>query len=184
MIRIGDNMKKVITIIAVLILVIIQFETKNKEEIIIPKEAIRFRVIANSNEEKDQETKLHVRNNIQTELYNDLVSTNNLEEARKKVNENITKYEKNVQDSLTNIKSDETFKINYGSNYFPKKVYKGVTYKEGYYESLVVTLGNGMGDNWWCVLFPPLCLLEAEESEKSEEVEYKFFIKELIDKYF
>ena len=69
------------------------------------------------------------------------------------------------------------------SNYFPQKEFKGVTYEEGYYESLVVTLGSGSGDNWWCVLFPPLCLLEAEESEK-DDVEYQFFVKELIDKYF
>lgn len=65
-------------------------------------------------------------------------------------------------------------------NYFPEKEYKGVKYDEGYYESLVITLGEGKGKNWWCVLFPPLCLVEAEESDK---VEYKFFIKELIDKY-
>jgi len=48
------------------------------------------------------------------------------------------------------------------------------------YESLLVTLGSGKGDNWWCVLFPPLCLLEAEESDK---IEYKFFVQELIEKY-
>ena len=62
----------------------------------------------------------------------------------------------------------------------PEKEYKGVKYKEGYYESWVITLGEGEGNNWWCVLFPPLCLVEAEEAD---EVEYKFFIKELIDKY-
>ena len=69
-------------------------------------------------------------------------------------------------------------------NYFPKKVYKGVTYEAGNYESLVITLGDGLGKNWWWVMFPPLCLLEAEETEETTEVEYKFFIKELIDKYF
>ncbi|MBO5530582.1 MAG: stage II sporulation protein R [Bacilli bacterium] len=57
-----------------------------------------------------------------------------------------------------------------------------MTYKEGNYESLVVTLGEGKGDNFWCVLFPPLCLLEAEDNSSSE-IEYKFFVKELIDKY-
>ena len=56
-----------------------------------------------------------------------------------------------------------------------------IKYKEGNYESLVVTLGDGSGDNFWCVLFPPLCLLEAEDT--NNEVEYKFFVKELIDKY-
>ena len=63
---------------------------------------------------------------------------------------------------------------------FPKKVYKGKTYQPNNYESLVITLGEGDGENWWCVLFPPLCLLEAEESE--EEVEYNFFFKTILDK--
>ena len=71
--------------------------------------------------------------------------------------------------------------INFGLNYFPKKVYKGVTYEQGDYESLVITIGSGQGDNWWCVLFPPLCLLEAEENT---EVEYKFKVLELLDKIF
>ena len=65
-------------------------------------------------------------------------------------------------------------------NYFPEKEYKGTIYEEGEYESLLITLGSGEGNNWWCVLFPPLCLIEAEESE---EVEYSFFIKELFEKY-
>ena len=80
-----------------------------------------------------------------------------------------------------NIK--ENYTINYGSNYFPEKEYKGVKYEEGEYESLVVTLGDGAGENFWCVLFPPLCLLEGEENEK-DNIEYSSFIKEVIDKYF
>ena len=167
MMKTGDRMKKWIFVIMVII--IVGIINNKSEEVIIPKEAIRFRVIANSNEEEDQETKMFVRDNIQKHLYEDLKTTNNVEEAREKVNENMNKYNEIVKESLDKIDNKET--------------YKGVTYKEGYYESLVVTLGNGMGDNWWCVLFPPLCLLEVEES-KTEEVEYKFFIKELIDKYF
>ena len=73
------------------------------------------------------------------------------------------------------------FKINYGTNYFPEKIYKGVKYEAGEYESMVVKIGSGSGDNYWCVLFPPLCLMEAEETD---DVEYKFFIKEIIDKIF
>lgn len=169
-------------IFVIMTIIIVGIINNKSEEVIIPKEAIRFRVIANSNTEEDQKTKMFVRDNIQQHLYEDLVTTSSIEEAREKVNNNIQKYEGIVKESLTNINSKEMYKINYGNNYFPEKTYKGVTYKEGYYESLVVTLGNGMGDNWWCVLFPPLCLLEAEEND-TKEVEYKFFIKELIDKY-
>ena len=73
------------------------------------------------------------------------------------------------------------FDINFGLNYFPKKEFKGIIYNEGYYESVVVTLGEGLGDNWWCVLFPPLCMIEAQESTN---VEYTTVVKEVINKYF
>lgn len=175
-------MKKVIIIVALFVGV---FYMSHKEtEVIIPKEAIRFRVIANSNSSKDQQNKLIVRDSIQKQMTDDLTSTKNIEEARILIASNLNKYNNLIEKTLqeNNINSD--FNINYGMNYFPKKVYKGVTYEAGNYESLVITLGDGLGKNWWCVMFPPLCLLEAEETEETTEVEYKFFIKELIDKYF
>ena len=55
-------------------------------------------------------------------------------------------------------------------------------YPEGNYESLVITLGFGLGDNWWCVLFPPLCLLEAEEEEVST-ANYTFYVREVLEKF-
>ena len=175
-------MKKVIIIVALFVGI---FYMSHKEtEVIIPKEAIRFRVLANSNSSKDQQNKLIVRDSIQKQMTDDLTSTKNIEEARILIASNLNKYNNLIEKTLqeNNINSD--FNINYGMNYFPKKVYKGVTYEAGNYESLVITLGDGLGKNWWCVMFPPLCLLEAEETEETTEVEYKFFIKELIDKYF
>ena len=73
------------------------------------------------------------------------------------------------------------FEVKFGYNYFPVKEYKGIKYDEGYYESLVVSIGEAKGDNWWCVLFPPLCLLESEENS---DVEYRFFVQELLNKIF
>ena len=75
---------------------------------------------------------------------------------------------------------EQTFSINYGLNYFPEKNYKGVRYEEGNYESLVVTIGKGKGSNFWCVLFPPLCNLEVDNTE---DVTYKFKVKEIIDSF-
>lgn len=174
-------MKKIILIIVVLLTICC---VNNKtEELIIPKEAIRFRVISNSNETKDQETKILVRDSVQQKMQSDLTKTNNLDEARTVLKNNLNNYENIVLKTLNNNNIQTDFNVNYGMNYFPEKIYKGVKYEAGYYESLVVTLGNGKGNNWWCVLFPPLCLLEAEETMETTEVEYKFFISELIDKY-
>ena len=52
------------------------------------------------------------------------------------------------------------YKVNYGMNYFPVKKYDGVTYKEGNYESLVVSIGEAKGNNYWCILYPPLCMID------------------------
>ena len=79
---------------------------------------------------------------------------------------------------LTN-NSDKNFKINYGKNYFPRKEYKNVIYEEGEYESVVITIGDGNGKNFWCVLFPPLCMMDEDSN-----IEYSSLVKEIIDKYF
>lgn len=175
--------KKTILCILILIILVGVLNTK-AEEVIIPESAIRFRVIANSNSIDDQNIKLQVRDNLQKQMIKTLSAADTIEESRTIMKDNILLFQENVDNTLRQINSDQNGVVKYGKNYFPEKVYKGVTYKAGKYESLVVTLGEGKGDNWWCVLFPPLCLLEAEESSQKGEVEYKFFVKELIDKYF
>ena len=148
---------------------------------IIPDDAIRIRVIANSNSEYDQEIKLKVKETLESDMYNLLKDTRNIDEARLLIRGNLSKVENNVYKTLQKEKYYLPFTINFGLNYFPMKQFKGITYNEGYYESLVVTLGEGLGDNWWCVLFPPLCMIEAEEST---DVEYTTMVKTIVDKYF
>ena len=71
------------------------------------------------------------------------------------------------------------YSFKFGYNYFPKKVYKGILYPEGEYESIEVRLGSGVGDNYWCVLFPPLCLIN--ENEITDDVTYQLYVKELFN---
>ena len=63
------------------------------------------------------------------------------------------------------------------------KMFKNVVYEDGFYESIVVSIGEAKGDNWWCVLFPPLCLLEGEDNDTSD-VEYQFFVTKMLEKIF
>ncbi len=174
-------MKKYL-ILASLILVFIPNLNKESDEIIIPNEAIRFRVVAESNTNEDQETKTLVKDVLEEDLTNLLKNSTSIDETRSILKENQNHFESLVERTLLTNKANTTYKINFGLNYFPEKKYKGVTYEEGYYESLVVTLGSGKGENWWCVLFPPLCLMEGEDNN-TDEIEYKSFVKEMIDKY-
>ncbi len=174
-------MKKYL-ILASLILIFIPNFNKESEEIVIPNTAIRFRVVAESNNEEDQNTKTLIKEILEEDLTELLKDSDSIDETRTILKNNKRHFENLIERTLLTNKISTTYKVNYGLNYFPLKKYKGVTYEEGYYESLVITLGNGNGDNWWCVLFPPLCLMEGEVTDSSE-IEYKSFVKEMIDKY-
>ena len=172
-------MKYIISIIIVIVtyVVISNVVVANN---LIPDDAIRVRVIANSNSDYDQKIKYEVKDIVEDDMYNILSNVDNLDIARDKIKNNLSNLENDINDYLKNKEYNLGFDINFGYNYFPKKEFKGIKYKEGYYESVVVTLGEGKGNNWWCVLFPPLCLIEAEESS---DIEYTSLVKEVVDKY-
>ena len=171
-------MKKIV--LAIIAIIAFYMMIGHVSSLVIPEDALRIRVIANSDSEYDQMIKNEVKENIQYKLYNLLKDTKGVSEARNTINNNLNYIDSQVKSTLKQYDYNLGYTINYGLNYFPSKEYKGVIYDEGYYESLVITLGSGAGNNWWCVLFPPLCLLEAEDSS---EVEYTSYVKELIEKY-
>lgn len=177
--EIGDHMKKTIIII-LLAMLGFHFLSMKGSALIIPNEAIRLRVLANSNSKEDQELKLKVRDELQLYMYELLKDTKGIDQAREKIKQNLDQIEDCVNRTLQKYDSAIKFQVDFGLNYFPDKEYKGIVYPAGEYESVLVTLGEGNGNNWWCVLFPPLCLMEAEESDT---VEYKSFFQELIEKY-
>lgn len=147
---------------------------------VIKDESIRLRILANSNTIEDQRIKMEVAKSVQKELYELLKDTKDVKEARTRILDNLDTIKREVETTLQNNDTSLNYRVNYGKNYFPSKNYKGINYNAGEYESLLVSLNPGKGDNWWCILFPPLCLLEAEESN---DVEYKLLVKEIIEKY-
>ena len=168
------RLKKLIVILFLITLVVCV--SKNESEVLIPSDAIRFRIIASSNNIEDQQIKYEIKNEIEPVLASILSNSQTHDDTKELINENMYKLEEIID------KHNVSYNINYGNNYFPEKTYKGIHYAEGNYESLVITLGEGIGDNWWCVLFPPLCLLEASEANY-DEITYTTYIKEIIDKF-
>ena len=174
-------MKKIIIVLVIIMIPLII--SKNKEEVIeIPNESIRIRVVANSNSLNDQFEKLKVTENLQKYIQDLLKESNTKEETEESIKNNLMNIDINIQNTLNQINSISTYQIKYGNNYFPKKEYKGITYEAGYYESLVITIGKGEGNNWWCVLFPPLCQIELEDNNM-DDIEYKLYITEMLSKY-
>lgn len=162
------------------LLVIILIDTKEKE-VLISEESLRFRVIANSDSKRDQEIKEEVAKSLEPLITS--IPSSNLTESIAYLNNKINIINENITKTLEALKVETEYKVNLGYNYFPEKSYKGVKYKEGNYESLVVTLGEGKGKNWWCVLYPPLCNLEENQETDIKDAEYRLYIKEILNKY-
>lgn len=171
-------MKKIIILLSIISIIFI-ITNKESEYVIIPKDSIRFRIIPNSNTVNDLYMKELVKEEI-TSIINEIETSKNITETREKIMSSYPKIKYKISELFKENNYNETFEINYGTNYFPEKIYKGVKYPEGNYESMVIKIGVASGDNYWCVLFPPLCMMEAKETDK---VEYKFFIEEIINKY-
>ena len=151
------------------------------QKLLIPDDAIRIRIIPNSNSAFDQDIKMKVKDKLEITMYDLLKDAESSEDAQKIIQDNLELVDKDVKQILSDENYDKGYEIDFGKNYFPEKEYKGVKYEEGYYESLLITLGKGEGDNWWCVLFPPLCLIEGENDT---DVEYKSIVMEILNKYF
>lgn len=169
-------MKKIIFIMSIVFIITVLFYQTGKEKYYIPDDSIRFRIIANSDNNIDQTTKQQIKKELEQSFF-PLVENSPSKEDTKKIilnNQDIIK--------TTIDKYNIPYTINYGQNYFPTKEYQGITYEPGNYESLIISLGEAKGNNWWCVMYPPLCLLETKEEKESEEVEYTSFIKEIIKK--
>ena len=168
-------MKKVLVLVGIGIVYLMIGKITTDYQV-IPKEAIRIRVIGNSNQANDQTIKIEIKSALAQYYYQLLKDVKGVDSARDVIEKSIPEASKIV----SSIQGNDNFTIQYGKNYFPEKEYKGILYEEGYYESLVVTLGKGSGKNWWCVLFPPLCLID----EETDEVEYRSLVVDLIQKYF
>lgn len=156
-----------------LFIITLTFIITDKKYVVIPEDSIRFRIIPASNSVEDIYAKEKIKSNILETV--DL----NFRNKELEIVNVIEELNKIIENTFKEIDYKNTYFINYGENFFPRKVFNDVLYREGNYESLVITIGEGKGENFWCVLFPPLCNLESDTNTK--DVEYKFKVKEIID---
>lgn len=135
----------------------------NKEKIqqSIANEVIRFHVIANSDSIQDQNIKLKVKEEIIEEIQSNLKEVNTVEQARVVLLEHITWIEKKANQILQEKGMKYQAKVSLGQRRFPIKLYGDMTFPAGTYEALTVELGKGNGKNWWCVMFPSLCIVDG-----------------------
>ncbi|MFP7734063.1 stage II sporulation protein R [Priestia aryabhattai] len=132
---------------------------------VIPDEAIRLRILANSDDEKDQYVKRLIRDRVNEQITEWVKDLTSVAVAREKIKENLPALETIAKEVLKEEGVNESVHVKFGKVEFPTKLYGQFLYPAGEYEAVLITLGKGEGANWWCVLFPPLCFLDFSNGE-------------------
>jgi len=138
-----------------------------------PNNLIRLHVVANSDSPPDQAVKLKVRDAVLDYLTPYLLTARNRSEARAIVIKHYAAIENVARQTLAGAGLTYEPRLELGRFTFPTKTYGSLTLPAGEYDALRITLGRGEGANWWCVLFPPLCLLDiaGQRGQRSVSVE-------------
>ncbi|WP_445488896.1 stage II sporulation protein R [Niallia sp. 03133] len=150
----------VLIISTVVSLYIPKNEVTANDEVVIPSDAIRLRILANSDKEEDQALKRKVRDAVNKEITIWVSELTSKEEAKKLLQSKLPEIQKIAEKVIMEENVKQTVKVNFGKVDFPTKLYGEFLYPAGQYEAILITLGKGEGANWWCVLFPPLCFLD------------------------
>lgn len=146
---------------AALVLSILTKEMIN-ETAFAQRNLIRLHVLAHSNLPADQDLKLLVRDAVLEETKNILGGISQKAEARALLEDHQSQLRKAAQDLIFQEGYDYAVQVAIGNFPFPKREYGSLSLPEGNYDAVRVEIGAAAGDNWWCVLFPPLCLAELE----------------------
>lgn len=125
---------------------------------------LRLHILADSSSPDDQYLKRQVRDLILQETRGFFQDVPDFEHAVEVTSTNLPNLQRKVEEYLRNQGSDVRVKMDLGRFDFPTRTYGDVTIPAGEYHALRVTLGKGEGNNWWCVLFPPLCLDQSDEN--------------------
>lgn len=135
-----------------------------------PHNLIRLHVIANSDTVEDQNLKREVRDVVLAEASKKLSEVRNVEEARRWLAENLASLTLAAEKSLERRGRPYPVKAQWGDFAFPTRSYGELVLPAGSYEAVRLIIGEGKGENWWCVLFPPLCLVDVTEGSAAREV--------------
>ena len=172
----------------------IPFRTECKE---ISDEVFRLHILANSDEDYDQQLKLKVRDKILLYTESLFEQAQSKEEAENLISNNLQDICNTAQKEVTYNGYDYSVTAQITKMYFTTRTYESYTLPSGMYDALRITIGSGEGHNWWCVMYPSICISSEESQDeaaketfndkqydivKNEKYEYKFKIVEIFEK--
>lgn len=131
---------------------------------------IRLHVVADSDSREDQQIKLQVRDAIVTKLQQIMADISDVDQAKEYLKTHLADLEETANQVLQSIGSTDVATVSFELEQFPKRVYDTFSLPSGIYEALRVTIGSGKGQNWWCVVFPQLCVPATSEGFEAAAV--------------
>lgn len=143
-------------------------------------EVLRIHIRANSNGEEDQTVKLAVRDALTGYLTEVLANCRTKADAEEVLHASREEMDGIAESVLAENGFGYGARVVFSHEHFPEKTYGDYTFPEGEYDAMLVLLGEGAGDNWWCVAFPPLCFVPGD----GENVVYKSWVKEKLNEIF
>ena len=145
-------------------LVALALQTQQRQ---LSEKLIRLHVVARSDSEHDQAVKLSVRDAVLARTHESL---GGCDDPRGALQGALTEIEAAAQEQLKSLGEDENVTVRLGKELFPTRDYETFSLPAGVYESLRVTIGEGAGHNWWCVVFPSICLTSSmDELEQAAQ---------------
>lgn len=141
-------------------------------------QVLRFHVRANSDSREDQRQKLLVRDAVIDYVSPFMEKAESKEEAVKILKEKKEGIKRTAEHVLADQGNPRKVRVSFTTESFPEKEYGDYVFPEGIYDAVRVDLGNAAGHNWWCVMFPDLCITKDEKQKINEKAEEK--MKELL----
>lgn len=140
----------------------------------IAQSIIRFHVLANSNSEDDQNLKFIVRDEVLKEYGSRLDNFENIEQTEAYLKEHYSEIKAFSENVIKENGYNYSVAVQLSEETFPTKVYGDMAFPAGKYRAFRIIIGEGKGNNWWCVMFPPLCFVDVTHSSVSEKSKEKF----------
>ena len=162
--------------ICILLCTLLVFVLPTEQDAAIYDDTVRLHILAPSDSKDDQDLKLGVRDLVLNNYAEALAECRSSPEATDMISKLIPSIEADVFEYLSELGTSYSAKVTLGSEWYPTRCYKAFSLPSGYYDSLKIVIGEGLGDNWWCVMYPPLCL----EASLGEEVELSDAERHLI----
>ena len=143
-------------------------------------DTLRLHILANSDEEEDQQLKLKIRDKVLGKYANELKSCENIEEAQVLFKSILKKIEEDCEGWIKDLGYDYAVKCELSEEWYETRDYDNFSLPCGYYKSLRIIIGNGYGKNWWCVMYPPLCTSLATEKAPCDDTIINYTKEELL----